>query len=174
AANTIEGQWIRTSSAWNEWNLAEQRMPTASDLDKASSDHPVLVRRGGHNIVLNSLAMRLAGITRETPTPKGGTIVKDAAGNPTGWLIDSAKAPVERLFKPASADKRIEDLRLASRDYAAHGITTVRDAYVQEQEVAILRAARERGALHVRVRAMAGLGFAPHGSADVSAWMDRI
>src|SRR5215472_9754689 len=174
AASTPKGKWIRTSSAWNEWNLAEKRMPTASELDKATSDHPVLVRRGGHNIVLNSLAMRLAGITRETPTPKGGTIVKDAAGNPTGWLIDSAKAPVERLFKPASADKRIEDLRLASRDYAAHGITTVRDAYVQEQEVAILRAARERAALQVRVRAMVGMGFATRGPANLSAWIDRV
>src|SRR5262249_54953437 len=89
AATTPKGEWIRTSSAWNEWNLFEKRMPVASDLDKATSDHPVLVRRGGHNLVLNSYAMRLAGITRQTPTPKGGTIVKDAEGNPNGWLIDS-------------------------------------------------------------------------------------
>src|SRR5262249_60311970 len=96
AATTPKGEWIRTSSAWNEWNLAEQRMPTASDLDKASSDHPGLVRRGGHNIVLNSLAMRLAGITRETPTPKGRTTVKDAAGNPPRARFGPAQGLVER------------------------------------------------------------------------------
>jgi len=174
AATTPKGEWIRTSSAWNEWNLAEQRMPTASDLDKATSNHPVLVRRGGHNVVLNSLGMRLAGITRETPTPRGGTIVKDAAGNPTGWLIDSAKALAERLFPPESTDQRIEDLRLASLDFASHGITTVRDAYVQEDEVPVLGAARDRGALQVRVRAMVGVGFASRGPADVSAWTDRM
>jgi predicted amidohydrolase YtcJ len=174
AATTPKGEWIRTSSAWNEWNLAEQRMPTATELDEATRDHPVLVRRGGHNIALNSYAMRLAGITRETPTPKGGTIVKDAAGNPTGQLIDSAKALAERLFPRDSQDQRIADLRLASLDYAAHGITTVRDAYVQEDEVGILRAARERGALQVRVRAMVGVGFAMRSPADVSAWIDRV
>jgi predicted amidohydrolase YtcJ len=174
AATTPRGEWIRTSSAWNEWNLAEQRMPTASELDEATRDHPVLVRRGGHNLMLNSYGMRLAGITRETPAPRGGTIVKDAAGNPTGQLIDAAKALAERLFPRDSADRRIEDLRLASLDYAAHGITTVRDAYVQEDEVGILRAARERGALQVRVRAMVGAGSAMRSPADVSAWVDRV
>jgi predicted amidohydrolase YtcJ len=118
--------------------------------------------------------MRLAGITRETPTPKGGTIVKDAEGNPTGQLIDSAKALAERLIPRDSQEQRIADLRLASLDYAAHGITTVRDAYVQEDEVGILRAARERGALQVRVRAMVGVGFAMRRPADVSAWIDRV
>ena len=92
AAVTPKGAWIRTASDWNEWNLAEKRMPQASDLDKATSDHPVLVRRGGHNDVLNTMGMRIIGVTRETPTPPGGTIIRDAAGNPTGWLIDAARA----------------------------------------------------------------------------------
>ena len=172
---TPAGQWIRTSSDWNEWNLAEQRMPQASDLDKATSDHPVLVRRGGHNDVLNSMGMHLAGLTRDTPTPRGGTIVKDASGNPTGWVIDAAKGMAERLFPPVSQDQRIEELRLASLDYAAHGITTVRDAFVNEDEVPLLRAARGRGALNVRVRAMVGYpGFAPRGASDMSQWIDRV
>ena len=173
AAVTPKGEWIRTSSAWNEWNLAEQRMPTASDLDKATSDHPVLVRRGGHNDVLNTMGMRLAGITRDTHTPRGGTNVKDVDGNPTGWLIDAAKGMAERLFPAETIDQRVEELRLASLDFAAHGITTVRDAYVEEDEVPLLRTARERGALHVRVRAMVGLGFTARGS-DPSARIERI
>jgi predicted amidohydrolase YtcJ len=172
---TPPGHWIRTASDWNEWNLAEQRMPQASDLDKATSTHPVLVRRGGHNDVLNSMGMRLAGLTRDTPTPQGGTIVKDAAGNPTGWLIDAAKGMAERLFPPASQEQRIEELRAASRDYAAHGITTVRDAFVNEDEVPLLRVARDRGALNVRVRAMVGYpGFAPRGASEMSSFIDRV
>jgi predicted amidohydrolase YtcJ len=174
AAVTPKGQWIRTSSAWNEWNLAEQRMPVAVDLDKATKDHPVLVRRGGHNDVLNSMGMKLAGITRDTPTPKGGTIVKDADGNPTGWLIDAAKGLAERLFPPQPTDERVEELRLASLDYAAHGITTVRDAFVQEDEIALLRTARERRALAVRVRAMVGLPYGGRGPAENAAFLDRI
>jgi predicted amidohydrolase YtcJ len=172
AAVTPKGRWIRTSSDWNEWNLAEQRMPTASDLDKATADHPVLVRRGGHNDVLNSMGMRLAGLTRETPTPRGGTIVKDAAGNPTGWLIDAAKGIAERLFPPPSVEQRIEELRKASLDYAAHGITTVRDAFVEPSEVPLLRTARERGALNVRVRAMVGHGFSSGVPSD--AWYNDV
>jgi predicted amidohydrolase YtcJ len=173
AAVTPKGEWIRTSSAWNEWNLAEKRMPTAKDLDKATTDHPVLVRRGGHNDVLNTMGMRLAGLTRDTPTPRGGTIVKDADGNPTGWLIDAAKSMAERLFPPESTDQRIEELRLASLDFAAHGITTVRDAYVEEDEVLLLRTAHDRGALQVRVRAMVGLGFTARGT-DPTARIERI
>jgi predicted amidohydrolase YtcJ len=172
---TPAGRWIRTASDWNEWNLAEKRMPQARDLDKATSDHPVLVRRGGHNDVLNSMGMRLAGLTRETPTPRGGTIVKDADGNPTGWLIDAAKGMAEQLFPPVSSEQRIEELQQASLDYAAHGITTVRDAFVNEDEVPLLRTARERGALNVRVRAMVGYpGFAPRGASEMSQWIDRV
>jgi predicted amidohydrolase YtcJ len=174
AASTPKGEWIRTSSAWNEWNLAEKRMPVASDLDQATSDHPVVVRRGGHNLVLNTYAMRLAGITRSTPTPRGGTIVKDAAGNPNGWLIDSAKGLAERILPRASADQRIADLQLASVDYAAHGVTTVRDAYVEEDDLGLLRAALQRGALQVRVRAMVGVGFTKRGPDQLSAWIDRM
>jgi predicted amidohydrolase YtcJ len=175
AAVTPKGNWIRTSSDWNEWNLTEQRMPQASDLDTATSDHPVLVRRGGHNDVLNTMGMRLVGLTRETPTPRGGgTIVKDAAGNPTGWLIDAAKGIAERAFPPPTQEQRIEELRLASLDYAAHGITTVRDAFVQEEELALFQAARERGALNVRVRAMVGYGFGPSTPSQMLPWMDRV
>jgi len=175
AAVTPPGNWIRTASDWNEWNLAEQRMPQANDLDKATSDHPVLVRRGGHNDVLNTMGMRLAGLTRETETPKGGTIVKEADGNPTGWLIDAAKGMAERLFPPVSTEQRIEELRLASLDYAAHGITTVRDAFVEESELPLLQSARERGALNVRVRAMVGYpGFGGRDPSVMSAWIDRV
>jgi len=175
AAVTPKGNWIRTASDWNEWNLAEQRMPQASDLDKATSGHPVLVRRGGHNDVLNTMGMRLAGLTRDTPTPRGGTIVKDEGGNPTGWLIDAAKGMAERIFPAKSTEDRIEELRLASLDYAAHGITTVRDAFVEENELPLLRAARDRGLLSVRVRAMVGFpGFAGRDSSQMSAWMDRV
>jgi len=174
AAVTPKGAWIRTASDWNEWNLAEKRMPQASDLDKATSDHPVLVRRGGHNDVLNTIGMRIVGLTRDTQTSHGGVIVKDSAGNPTGWLIDAAKGIAERAFPPPSKEQRIEELRLASRDYAAHGITTVRDAFVQEDELALFQAARERGVLNVRVRAMVGFGFGPGTPSQMSPWMDRV
>ncbi len=69
AANTPAGQWIRTSTTWDESNLAERCLPTAVELDQATSEHPVWVKKGGHEGVANSLALHKAGITSETPDP---------------------------------------------------------------------------------------------------------
>jgi predicted amidohydrolase YtcJ len=160
ASRTPKGEWIRSSAAWNEANLTEQRMPNRWDLDQATTDHPILLKRGGHNDVLNSAGMKLAGITRDTSTPAGGTIVKDEHGEPTGWLIDTAISIAEAIFPQPSQDARVEGLRRASIDYAAHGVTTVRDAFVTSEEMQLLTTARQRGALNVRVRAMLGLLFA--------------
>jgi predicted amidohydrolase YtcJ len=96
AAQTPSGTWIQTSAAWHEVNLVEGHLPTAPELDEATRDHPVVVRRGGHVVVANSLALTLGGITRETPDPPGGTIVRFPDGTPTGVLIEP------RLTHPSS------------------------------------------------------------------------
>jgi predicted amidohydrolase YtcJ len=72
AAVTPEGEWIRTTTNWQELNLAERRMPTAAELDRATDRHPVLVKRGGHNDVVNNYALRLAGVTEDTPLRRAG------------------------------------------------------------------------------------------------------
>jgi predicted amidohydrolase YtcJ len=154
AAATPPGEWIRTTTNWQELNLAERRMPTAAELDRATDRHPVLVKRGGHNDVVNSYALRLAGITEETPVPPGGTIGRDEHGKLTGRLIDNAMPLVESLFPAPELAKRIEGLRQASQEYAATGIGTVRDAMVPLGDLAVLRAAHEAGALNVRIRAL--------------------
>ncbi|MDQ4503293.1 amidohydrolase [Sinomonas sp. ASV322] len=154
AAITPNGEWIRTTTNWQELNLVERRMPTAAELDTATDRHPVLVKRGGHNDVVNTYALRLAGITADTPVPPGGTIGRNADGTLDGRLIDSAMYLVERLVPTPEGAERIDGLRLASQDYAATGIGTVRDAAVFPAEFAVLRSAREAGALKVRVRAM--------------------
>jgi predicted amidohydrolase YtcJ len=114
AAQTPPGTWIQTSAAWHEVNLAEGRLPTASELDDATRDHPVLVRRGGHVVVANSLALTLGGITRETPDPPGGTIIRFPDGTPTGVLIEPpAYAPVVALVLAMTHEQMVEGLRLA-------------------------------------------------------------
>ena len=70
AAETPKGRWIQTSNAWHEQNLAEKRLPTALELDRAAGDHPVLVRRGGHMAVANSLALKLSGVSETIPDPQ--------------------------------------------------------------------------------------------------------
>ncbi|MFK4105110.1 amidohydrolase [Streptomyces sp. NPDC019531] len=154
ARNTPEGEWIRTTTNWQELNLAERRMPTAAELDEATDRHPVLVKRGGHNDVVNSYALRLAGITEDSPVPPGGEIGRDADGRLNGRLIDNAMGLVERLVPAADRDGRIDGLRLASGQYAATGIGTVRDCMVRPADYDVLLAAREAGALNTRVRAL--------------------
>ncbi|MEV5844028.1 amidohydrolase [Streptomyces sp. NPDC051985] len=154
AAVTPEGEWIRTTTNWQELNLAERRMPTAAELDTATDRHPVLVKRGGHNDVVNGYALRLAGLTEDTPVPPGGTIGRGADGKLDGRLIDNALHLVEHLVPAPDRDQRIEGLRIASRDYAATGIGTVRDCAVTPEDYTVYLAASKEGALHTRVRAL--------------------
>ena len=146
AAHTPRGQWIRVGSNWHELQLAERRLPTRQELDSAAPNHPVLVKRGGHNDVANSMALRRAGVTAGTQPPEGGVIEHDAAGEPTGRLEDSAIAPVEQVLPEPSFDEQIEGLRQASAGYATTGIGAVRDAATNANEVALLRAALDHDA----------------------------
>src|SRR6266487_501497 len=138
AAQTPPGSWIQTSAAWHEVNLAEGRLPTAPELDEATQDHPVVVRRGGHVAIANSLALARAGITRETPDPQGGTIVRFPDGTPTGVLIEGpAHAPISTLVPPATFEQMVAGLRQACQDYNACGIGTVRDPLVTREQMPI-------------------------------------
>lgn len=104
-AKAGRGQWIE-GRGWIEAKWSPPTFPTAADLDVVAPNHPVsLARSDGHAIVVNTFALKLAGITRTTPNPSGGEIVRDArTGEATGMLVDKAKALVERLVPvPASA-----------------------------------------------------------------------
>ncbi|MEU9076018.1 amidohydrolase [Kitasatospora sp. NPDC048538] len=173
AARTPAGQWIHTTVNWQEVQLAEQRMPTTEELDGATADHPVLVRRGAYNMVLNSAALRLAGITAATPAPPGGVIERDAHGRLTGRLVNKAVELVERVLPRPALAERIDGLRAASADYAATGIGTVRDCLVPVEDLPVLDAARAADALAVRVRALVS-GFATRTPEQVDGLLDRM
>ena len=173
AAVTPEGQWIRTTTNWQELNLAERRMPTAAELDQATDRHPVLVKRGGHNDVVNGYALRLAGITEDTPVPAGGVIGRGSDGRLNGRLIDNAMGLVERLVPVQDRAQRIDGLRIASSQYAATGIGAVRDCAVSLDDYGILLDAREAGALNTRVRTLiSAIGLS--GAAEVDDLLDAM
>lgn len=164
AAVTPPGEWIRTTTNWQELNLAERRFPTARELDTATDRHPVLLKRGGHNDVFNSYALKLAGVTEDTPEPPGGIIERDETGRLTGRLVDNAMHLVEHLLPRAGLTQRIDGFRRASAGYAATGIGTVRDAAVPLPDLDVLQAALDEGALSVRVRALvSGMGITDPG-----------
>lgn len=130
AATLPPGQWV-VGHTYDDTLLAEMRHPTRHDLDQASRDHPILlVHISAHNAVLNSLGLQMAGVTVATPDPAGGSIGRDAAGEPTGILWEWA----QNLVRPFLPDYGVEDicrhLQAGARRYLAAGVTSAVEAAV--------------------------------------------
>jgi predicted amidohydrolase YtcJ len=155
AAITPAGEWIVASSRWHESQLAERRFPTRQELDAVAPDHPVWIPRGGHNRVVNSRALALAGIDDSTPDPPGGTYVRDAAtGLMTGHLIDRAFAPILRVLPQPTAEQAREGLRAVVRAYHQAGITSVMEASAVSSDLADYQRVWGSGELTVRTTAL--------------------
>src|SRR5215471_17602269 len=155
AAHTPSGQWIRTSTTWDESNLTERRLPTRLELDQATSEHPVWVKKGGHEGVANSLALRLASITSESADPPHGTIQHAADGTPTGVLLSApAMSLVERHITAPPFEQQVQNLQQACQLYNSYGIGAVRDPIVTRDQLLVYQALWERGGLTVRSRPM--------------------
>jgi predicted amidohydrolase YtcJ len=126
-AATKPGDWVR-GRGWDEGKLAEGRYIYASDLDSVSSDHPVwLTHTMGHYGVANSVALELAGITRETPDPPGGTIDRYPDGTPTGVLKETAQSLVGRLVPGPTAEQRREAIRTLAREFNKEGMSGLKE-----------------------------------------------
>lgn len=145
------GRWI-TGGGWDHENWTPARLPTRQLIDAASAGHPVFVNRlDGHMALANSQALKLAGITRETPDPPGGTIVRDAAGEPTGVLKDAAMDRVDRVIPNPSADQIAEAVRAALRYAAEHGVTSVQDMSAAPEILRVYQMLLAHGELTVRI-----------------------
>jgi predicted amidohydrolase YtcJ len=105
-AEAKPGQWV-TGRGWIETPWQPQTFPTREDLDKIAPDNPVwLTRADGHGAVANSAAIKLAGVTKATPNPFGGEIMKDkATGDPNGMFLDNAQALVTKLIPPQTREE---------------------------------------------------------------------
>jgi predicted amidohydrolase YtcJ len=158
AAVAPPGMWIVTSIGWNESQLAEDRMPTAAELDDAAPRHPVFARRGGHLAVASSLALRAAGIGAETPNPPGGTIGRLPDGRPSGLLEGAAVYVVAAFVPPMTRAELVEGLGRASTAYAAVGVGAIREAMITVEELLAYQDAADQGALRVRVRPLIRVG----------------
>jgi predicted amidohydrolase YtcJ len=173
ASKVPAGQWIRTTNAWNQANLAEQRPPTALELDAATTDHPVFAQRGGHLACVNSRALQLAGITRETADPPGGTIQRLPDGTPSGILEGGAVLLASRLLPPPAFDDQVGAIRTVCQQYNALGIGAVRAPMITADQMLVYQAAWERGWLTVRTQPLINvLPFGPveQRIASVAQW----
>jgi len=127
AAKLPKGRWI-TEGNWDHENWSPPNLPTQNLIDDVTPDNPVFINRlDGHMALANSLAMKLAGITRSSVDPPGGTIVKDGAGEPAGGLKDSAMDFVSRVIPEPSEDEMRDAMRAAMKYAAENGVTSVQD-----------------------------------------------
>jgi len=150
---TPKGGWV-LGRGWDESNWEERRFITKEDLDRFSPDNPVLLSRiCGHMITLNSKALEIAGITRETPNPPGGQVDKDERGEPTGVLRD-ARQFVEQVIPPVTEEMAVEGLRRACDHALSLGCTSIQDAGLDALGVRAYQSAFDRGVLKVRAYVM--------------------
>lgn len=139
----------------DDTKLKDKRQLTMADLDRVSKDHPVVVNhRGGHTAFYNTRAFALAGVTKATPNPPGGTFDRDVAGELTGRVTDTAMDVFDNVgkrptFSPEETARRARDgLAHISKQFARYGLTTV---HHQGGDLGALQDVRARGDLKHRV-----------------------
>jgi predicted amidohydrolase YtcJ len=161
AERTPPGRWIR-GFGMSFARYPEGRPPTRWDLDRATSEHPVIIlHHSGHIVLSNSRALAERGVGDNVLDPDGGSVVRDAAGRPTGMFHDAATNLVLPLAVDIGChgpnfhfetplDDLVAQLEAGVRRYLAAGLTTVCDPQVTRRELIAYRAARERDALGIR------------------------
>lgn len=148
--------WLR-GRGWNQENWKLGRFPTAAELDAVVSDRPVWLERvDGHAGWANSRALALAGITKATPDPVGGKIVRDANGEATGVLVDTAQDLLTKVLPPQTEAESRTMLDRALSELTRVGLTSVHDAGVDVTQDRLYRAYADAGKLTTRVYGMIG------------------
>lgn len=147
-----EKQWI-TGMGW-QYSLFAGGMPdqaALARLDKAVNNRPVYIDAyDGHSIWVNSKALQLAGINKDTKFTGFGSIVKDAAGNPTGAITEGARSLVSKIVPPPTKEEELEALREGMKYAAAHGITSIQNASGSVEEFSLYETLLKNGELTLR------------------------
>jgi predicted amidohydrolase YtcJ len=154
AAKARPGEWILGRS-WDQNDWPKKEWPTHEALDKAAPNNPVyLTRVDGHAALANKAALDAAGITAKTADPAGGRLIRDAKGNPTGVLVDTAMGLVRRKMSEPSAAQLDEQVTLADAECRRLGLTTVHDAGVGGDSVDRYKRLIDGGQLRTRLYVM--------------------
>lgn len=154
------GRWI-TQGNWDQEAWPSKRLPSRASVDAAAPDNPVFVQRlDGHIALASSRALSLAGVTRETKDPAGGTIDRDASGEPTGILRDNALDLVARVVPEPTREENLAAARAALAHAASLGVTSLQD----NSSAAALKVYQElkaRGELTARVNVWRNASLLP-------------
>jgi hypothetical protein len=150
-AKTVKpGEWIR-GRGWDQNDWAVTAFPTHDALSRAVPDNPVyLTRVDGHAVLVNAAAMRAANLTAASQDPSGGRIIRDAAGNPTGVLVDRATGFVGRVIPADSRDEMKAATLAAIAEANRWGLTGVHDAGESEEVIALFEELARAGQYNLR------------------------
>jgi predicted amidohydrolase YtcJ len=149
-----KGRWI-TGGDWDHERWPDAKLPTKELIDQYTPNTPVFVNRlDGHMALANSLALKLAGVTRSTKDPDGGVIVRDLkTGEPTGILKDAAQSFVWKVIPEPTFEEKLTAARAATNHAASLGVTSVQDMSAGS-DVGVYQALLDRGELKTRVYAV--------------------
>jgi len=162
------GEWI-TGQGWHQekWDKIPQPniadLPFHHDLSKVSPDNPVLLTHAsGHSCLANARAMELGGVTKSTPNPAGGEIVRDSQGNPIGAFIETAQGYIGRALagdqmKRTPAETQAQEeraIQLAVQECLSKGITSFHDAGASFKTIDLYKTLADQGKLGMRLYVM--------------------
>lgn len=152
-ARAGKGEWL-LGGDWDETKWTPAQLPTRELIDAVTPETPVaLDRYDGHMVLANSLALKLAGITAQTPDPDGGVIVRDRAGNPTGALKDAAIDLLTKAEPTLNHAQRRHAIERALAHAASVGVTSVQHMNPDYADIAVYAELLEEGRLTTRIYA---------------------
>jgi predicted amidohydrolase YtcJ len=153
AAKTSKGEWI-LGGDWDETKWTPVALPTARLIDDVTPNVPVFISRyDGHAALANSLAMKLAGVDRNTKDVPGGVIVRDSEGNPTGVFKDAAEGLIYKAVPPMTHEQRLRAARRALAYAASLGVTSVQTMNPDYADIAVFSELADKGDLTTRIYA---------------------
>ena len=148
------GKWVRGGN-FNDSKLSEKRHITRRELDEASPDNPVYILSDtGHQCLVNSRALELAGINRHTQDPPGGKIDRDQNHEPTGLLYEKAADLASRVIPPYSVEELKESFKVVLDQFSEWGITSTHEASGYNQAIRAYQQLLKEGVKKVRLNLM--------------------
>ncbi|WP_035646206.1 amidohydrolase [Bradyrhizobium sp. ORS 285] len=160
------GEWI-VGGAWHPPSqLAEKRYLTRQEIDSVAPDNPVYLRTVGHFSMANSMALQKAGVDKTTANPDGGSFERDAAGELTGLLVETAIERVEKAVPPWTDEDEIRQFTIAERALNSFGITSAIEGATEARDIRTLQKLAASGQATLRT----GLMYRPEPPADLNAW----
>ena len=166
AARKKPGEWI-VGGAWHPPSqLAEKRYLTRQEIDSVAPDNPVYLRTVGHFSMANTMALQKVGVDKTTADPSGGSFERDAAGELTGVLVETAIDRVEKAVPPWTEDDEMRQFTIAESVLNSFGITSAVEGATEARDIRTLQKLAASGKATLRT----GVMFRPEPPADLTAW----